>query len=156
MQICAGHEAKRLNGEMRRPKVARRQSVPQGPCNVREARQPRLWVVSKWSLRLPIGIVVQCKPWASPVHRRAPMDFYTIIAPGSVAGCSCGHRQCDILGPAIVGAGAHSQLRQIDRVDEEVWDPVHCLPKIEKVQQPRLATRQLRRASCRDRVCKYL
>src|SRR3546814_11056349 len=74
------------------------------------------------------------------------MDFYTIIAPGSVAGCSCGHRQCDILGPAIVGAGAHSQLRQIDRVEEEVWDPVHCLPKIEKVKQPRIATRNSVRA----------
>src|SRR3546814_11252761 len=90
---------------------------------------------------LPIGIVVHCKPWASPVHRGAPMDFYTIIAPGSVAGCSCGHRQRDILGPAIVGAGAYSQLRQIDRFEEEVWDPVYCLPKIEKVMQPRITTR---------------
>src|SRR3546814_7692507 len=74
------------------------------------------------------------------------MDFYTIIAPGSVAGCSCGHRQRDILGPAIVGAGAYSQLRQIDRVEEEVWDPVYCLPKIEKVMQPRITTRNSVRA----------
>src|SRR3546814_1549897 len=39
-----------------------------------------------------------------------------------------------------------SQLRQIDRVEEEVWDPVHCLPKIEKVKQPRIATRNSVRA----------
>src|SRR3546814_4560144 len=110
--------------------------------------------ISDWSsdvcssdlLRLPIGIFVHCKPWAYPVHRGAPMDFYTIIAPGSVAGCSCGHRQRDILGPAIVGAGAYSQLRQIDRVEEEVWDPVYCLPKIEKVMQPRITTRNSVRA----------
>src|SRR3546814_20652056 len=67
------------------------------------------------------------------------MDFYSIIAPCIVTVCSFVLRQCDILGPAIVGAGAHSQLRQIDRVDEEVWDPVHCLPKIEKVKTTRIA-----------------
>src|SRR3546814_13242048 len=74
------------------------------------------------------------------------MDFYTIIAPGSVAGCSCGQRQRDILGPAIVGAGAYSQLRQIYRVEEEVRDPVYCLPKIDKVMQPRITTRNSVRA----------
>src|SRR3546814_20885049 len=82
----AVHAAERLKCQLRRPKVVGRQSLQQRPCVVREARQPRLWVVSKWSLRLPIGIVVQCKPWASPVHRRAPMDFYTIIATGSEIG----------------------------------------------------------------------
>src|SRR3546814_13604636 len=104
--------------------------------------------ISDWSsdvcssdlLRLPIGIVAHCKPWASPVHRGAPMDFYTILAPGTVAGCSCGHRHRDILGPAIVGAGAYSPFRQVDRVEADVWDPLYCLPKIEKVITPATPT----------------